>query len=294
MPRAKRLAGEASPILKWAGGKGQLLTELLQRVPGKFGTYHEPFVGGGALYFALWNRDRIRRAVLSDVNADLIATYQAVRDDVEGVIAALRRHRNEEHYFYEIRALDPAVLPAAVRAARIIYLNKTCFNGLYRVNSRGFFNVPFGDNPGATICDVERLRAASRALADADLRCESFEAVLGRARPGDFVYFDPPYQPLSKTSYFTAYARGGFGEAEQRRLADVFSKLAARGVHALLSNSETPLTRDLYAGFRRDVVDARRIINSKATRRGKIAEILVLGASRPSRTVRQRKAKKQA
>jgi DNA adenine methylase len=280
MPRAKRFAGAAAPILKWAGGKGQLLPELLRRVPAKFGTYHEPFVGGGALYFALWSLGRVRRAVLSDVNADLIGTYEAVRDDVEAVIAALRAHRNEASYFYEVRALDPAALTPAERAARVIYLNKTCFNGLYRVNSRGLFNVPFGDNPGATICDGEGLRAASRALGDADLRCESFDTVAARAKRGDFVYFDPPYQPLSKTAYFTAYARDGFGEAEQRRLAEVFGRLGRRGVHVLLSNSDAPFTRRLYASFRHDVVDARRAINSKGTRRGKIAELIVVGGLR--------------
>jgi len=276
MPRAKRSAG-ARPILKWAGGKGQLLAELLARVPREIGTYHEPFVGGGALFFELWSRGRIRHAVLSDVNRELIETYETVRDGVEGVIRRLARHHNEKEHFYKVRAQDPRRLSRAARAARLIYLNKTCFNGLYRVNSRGQFNVPFGDNPRANYCDAEALRAASRTFRDADLRCETFEAVHDRAEPGDFVYFDPPYQPLSKTASFTAYARDGFGEAEQRHLAEVFRTLAGRGVHVLLSNSDTPWVRHLYRDHRIGVVHASRAINSKADRRGAITELLVHG-----------------
>jgi len=273
MPRFAR--AEAGPILKWAGGKGQLLREILRRVPAEFGTYHEPFVGGGALFFALWSERRIRRAVLSDVNSELIEAYETIRDDVEAVIRALRKHRNEEAYFYDLRKRDPRRMAPAARAARLIYLNKTCFNGLYRVNSKGKFNVPFGDNPRAKICDVEALRGASRAFRDADLHCEAFDAVLDRAQPDDFVYFDPPYQPLSKTASFTAYSRGGFGEAEQRRLAETFRTLAARGVHVLLSNSDTPLCRKLYRGFPRHIVHATRAINSRADRRGRITELLI-------------------
>lgn len=293
MPRAKRSPGDARPILKWAGGKSQLLPELLRRVPDGFRAYHEPFIGGGALFFALWSAGRIRRASLSDVNRELIETYETVRDDVESVIRALTRHDNDKEHFYRIRAQDPRRLSRVSRAARLIYLNKTCFNGLYRVNSRGQFNVPFADNPGANYRDAEALRLASRAFRDTDLRCESFDAVLDRAEPGDFVYFDPPYQPLSKTSSFTAYARDGFGEADQRRLAEVFRALAARGVHELLSNSDTPWVRKLYSGHPIDVVHASRVINSKASRRGSVTEVLVLGAPAESAAVGQRKAKKQ-
>jgi DNA adenine methylase len=287
MPR--RMLGAAAPILKWAGGKGQLLGELLKRVREEFGTYHEPFVGGGALFFALFGQGRIQHAVLSDVNRDLIETYETVRDDVESVIGALGKHDNEKEHFYRIRAQDPRRLSRTARAARLIYLNKTCFNGLYRVNSRGQFNVPFGDNPRATICDAEGLRAAAAALRHAELCCESFENVLDRSKPGDFVYFDPPYQPLNKTAYFTAYSREGFGEADQRRLADVFRVLAERGVHVLLSNSDTPLARGLYRDFARDVVQAARAINSKADRRGKIGELLVRSDASGRRAGRARR-----
>jgi len=273
MARAHRT--KLKPILKWAGGKGQLIGELLRRVPQEFGAYHEPFMGGGALYFALWGKGRIRRAYLSDLNHELIEMYLTVRDDVEGVIRALRAHRNEEQYYYRVRATNPGSLTPGERAARLIYLNKTCFNGLFRVNSRGDFNVPFGDNPHATICDAEGLRAAAAALRDAEPRCEPFETVLDHAERGDLVYFDPPYQPLSRTSHFTAYHSAGFGEEDQRRLAEVFDALVARGVHVLLSNSDTPLVRTLYRRCRREIVKAARAINSKTTGRGKITELLI-------------------
>ena len=292
--RGKRPGDKARPILKWAGGKARLLPELLRRIPDGFRTYHEPFVGGGALFFALWIAGRIRRASLSDVNGELIDMYETVRDDVEGVIRALAHHDNEKGHFYRIRAQNPRRLSRVARAARLIYLHKPCFNGLYRVNSRGQFNVPFGDNPRANYRDAEALRSASKALYDVELRCESFDAVLDRAKPGDFVYFDPPYQPLSKTSSFTAYARDGFGEAEQHRLAEVFRTLAARGVHVLLSNSDTPWVRELYRDHLIGVVHASRAINSRADRRGRIAEVLVVGEAASSAAVGQRKAKKQA
>lgn len=273
MPRAKRTG--PAPILKWAGGKGQLLGELLRRIEIPFGAYHEPFMGGGALYFALSDLGRIRKAHLSDLNGQLIEMYRTVRDDVEGVIRALRRHRNESAHFYRVRGQNPRRLTPRGRAARLLYLNRTCYNGLYRENSLGVFNVPFGDNPRATICNAKGLRAAAAALRAAELHEGSFEDVLDRAVPGDLVYFDPPYQPRSRTSDFTSYSSAGFGEADQRRLAEVFHVLAGKGVRVLLSNSDTRLIRELYRGCRRDVVHATRAINSKVSRRGKITELLI-------------------
>lgn len=269
-------ADRARPFLKWAGGKGQLLPELLARLPGTFGAYHEPFVGGAALFFELRARGRLSRAVLSDANPVLVDTYTAIRDDVEGVIAALGAHRYDRDHYYTVRAWDPATLPAAGRAARVIFLNKTCFNGLYRENSRGQFNVPFGRYANPRFCDGENLRAVSRALQGVEIRREEFGGVLDRAVAGDLVYFDPPYEPASATASFTAYHKGGFGRDQQQALRDVFATLAGRGVHVLLSNSDVPFIRDLYAGFRIDRVLAARSINSKADRREAVGEVLVL------------------
>lgn len=277
-PRNERPA-PPRPFLKWAGGKGQLLDELLARVDkaGQFERYHEPFIGGGALFFHLYRLGRLARkqAYLSDSNERLIETYLAVRDHVEDVIGLLRGHAaaHSHDYYYEVRARVPETVPE--RAARIIYLNRTCFNGLYRENSRGGFNVPMGKYANPTICDAENLRAVSEALKQAHIEACPFESVLRRARPADLVYFDPPYHPVSKTSSFTAYAKDNFGEDDQRKLAGVFVKLAQNGVKVLLSNSMTPLVQSLYERFDIDEVFATRAVNSRADRRGKIAEALV-------------------
>jgi DNA adenine methylase len=267
------------PFLKWAGGKGQLLPELLRRVgnAGPFGSYHEPFVGGGALFFELSRLGVLegRGARLADVNPNLIETYRGVRDGVDTVIALLEQHRtgHEKDYYYAVRASEPPDAPA--RAARIIYLNRTCFNGLYRENSKGRFNVPMGRYRNPQICDEPVLRAASDALAGVDLAVAPFESVLERAAPGDLVYLDPPYHPVSDTASFTAYARDGFGQAEQERLAEVCRALDARGVRFILSNSDTDFTRALYRGFRTLSVSARRSVNSRADRRGGVGELIV-------------------
>jgi DNA adenine methylase len=265
------------PFLKWAGGKGQLLPELLPRLPATFGAYHEPFVGGGALFFELFSAGRLGRALLSDRNPGLIDVYTAIRDDVAGVIAALRRHRNDSDHFYAVRALDPAALSPVARAARSIFLNKTCFNGLWRENASGRFNVPFGRNANPTICDEPNLRAVSRALAAAELRVADFAEVADRAAPGDLVYFDPPYVPVSASSSFTAYHKEPFGPPQQEALRDVFGALAARGVHVVLSNSDVPFVRELYADFRIDRIEATRSINCRADRRGAVGEVVVRG-----------------
>jgi DNA adenine methylase len=263
-------------VLKWAGGKGRLLPELLARVPPTFEAYHEPFIGGGALFFALAAQGRIGRAYLSDANESLIDVYRALRDDVAGVIAALGQHRYERDYYYAVRAQNPAGLSLPEQAARIIYLNKTCYNGLYRENQSGRFNVPFGRYKNPTICDEPNLRAASAVLQGVDIACRHFTSVLDYAKEGDFVYFDPPYVPLSPTANFTAYNRHGFGPNDQRRLRDTFAALAERGVPVMLSNSDTPFVRELYAGFRVEQLFAARAVNSKPSARGKVAEVVVL------------------
>lgn len=268
----------ARPFLKWAGGKRQLLPDLLEHIRrfGSFSTYYEPFVGGGALFFELKSLGMLNgHVVLSDVNTNLVETYQGVANNVDQVIALLRDHadRHSQDYFYQVRATEPAEL--AERSARIIYLNRTCFNGLYRENSRGQFNVPFGRYVNPKICDEPNLRAVSQALSGVELRVQSFDGVLPAARPGDLVYFDPPYVPLPKTASFTSYAKNGFSMLDQRRLAEVFAQLTNRGVNVLLSNSKTPEVLELYAGFKIHTVMAARTVNSKANQRGKVAEVLV-------------------
>ena len=259
------------PFLKWAGGKGQLLGSLRAHVPASYDRYFEPFLGGGALFFHL----RPRRGVLGDVNREIVDCYTAVRDDVDGLVRALAGHRYDADHYYAVRDTDPAALSLVERAARTIFLNKTGFNGLYRVNRAGKFNVPFGRYAKPAICDEANLRACSAALADVELVTGDFAEVAARAAPGDFVYFDPPYVPVSRTAAFTAYAPGGFDLAAQTRLAGVFAALAGRGVSVLLSNSDVPEIRKLYRRYRMDTVEAARVINCKATRRGPVRELLV-------------------
>lgn len=276
--RPTRASQGPGPFLKWAGGKTQLLEEILARMPEKVsGTFVEPFVGGGAVFFAMVRGGRIQKARLYDRNADLIETYTAVRDEVEAVITALGKHKNDEAYYYEVRACDLTLLTRAERAARTIFLNKVGYNGLYRVNSKGQFNVPFGRYKNPNICDAEGLRNASRALAMAELSSADFEDACRDVGPGDAVYFDPPYLPLSKTSSFTSYAKEAFGPEEHTRLARVFGEVVDRGALAILSNSDVPFARDLFAGFKVATVDAMRNINSKGDKRGVIQEILVQG-----------------
>lgn len=265
----------ARPVLKWAGGKGQLLPALLARLPESFAAYHEPFVGGGALFFALASQGRIGPAFLSDANPSLIDVYLGLQTDVEAVIAVLRQHVYDREHYYAVRAQAPADLSLPERAARIIYLNKTCYNGLYRENRAGQFNVPFGRYVNPTICDEPNLRAAAAVLRGVDIACRPFTTVLDAARPGDLVYFDPPYDPLSPTANFTGYDRRGFGPDDQRRLRDVFAELGQRGVSAVLSNSDTPFVRELYAGLAMEQVFVARAVNSRANGRGKVAEVIV-------------------
>lgn len=272
---------QAHPFCKWAGGKTALLPEILPRLPAKINTYYEPFVGGGAVFFALAAEKRFKRAVLGDANEELIGTYAAIKEEVEAVIRNLQRSA-EEHskgYYYAVRASAPRH-PAA-RAARMIYLNRTCFNGLYRVNKSGGFNVPFGDYENPTICDEENLRAVSSVLQDVPFLPGDFVRSTMRAKRGDAVYFDPPYVPASDTASFTAYTKGGFGPAEQERLRDVVLRLSKSGVHVLLSNSDTPSVRKLYAkGFKIEEVSAPRRINSKGGKRGNVGELLISGRSK--------------
>jgi len=265
-------ASPLRPILKWAGGKRQLLPALRGRTPERFKTYFEPFVGGGALFFAI----RPARAVLADANERLIRTYRGVRNDVDAVIALLKSYRYDPAFFYEMREIDIDSRSDAEVAAWFIYLNRSGYNGLYRVNRRNRFNVPFGRYKNPKICNEAMLRASSLALRSAELVIADFETAVAEAKRRDFVYFDPPYAPLSATSSFTSYTADGFGYDQQTRLRDVARRLKARGVSVLLSNSSAPLVRDLYSdGFDLTEVLATRAVNSKASGRGAVAELLI-------------------
>ena len=263
------------PFLKWAGGKGRLIEQYQSYFPRQFRRYYEPFLGGGAVFFHL--SEGCQRAVLADLNEELVNVYCCVRDDVEAVIELLEMHRvNHGHaYYYSVRA-QTSLASTSQRAARLIYLNKTCFNGLYRENSKGYFNVPMGRYKKPKICDISTLRLASRALQQADVVCEPFTDILSRAyKQDDFVYFDPPYHPISATSNFTGYNRYGFNATDQERLQQTFADLAARGVKVMLSNSDCSFIRNLYQDFHLHEIQASRAINSNAKRRGKISELLI-------------------
>jgi len=267
---APRIA-TASPFLKWAGGKTELLPELIRRLPRSYNTYWEPFLGGGALFFA----QAPASAVLSDLNEELVNCYEVVKTSVDSLISELKGHRNTLSHFLHVRKMQPWQLDPITRAARLIFLNKTCFNGLYRVNQRGEFNVPFGHYLNPNFCDERTLQAASRALRDTEILYRDFRFLLYRARTGDFIYFDPPYVPLSSTSKFTSYSETPFGEREQKALKAVFKALAERDCHVMLSNSDTPLIRKLYKGFRIESVLVSRAINCKGDKRGKISEVII-------------------
>ncbi|WP_019421006.1 DNA adenine methylase [Paenibacillus sp. OSY-SE] len=270
------------PVVKWAGGKRQLLPEIHSRLPQinwNQASYFEPFIGGAALLFNI----APERAVINDVNPELINLYRTIKQQPDQLIGALRIHRNEESYYYEVRAWDRdaeayARLSPVERAARLIFLNRTCYNGLYRVNASGQFNVPFGKYKQPDIVQEETIRDISAYFNRTDIRITEgdFNAAVNGAQAGDFVYFDPPYDVLTKTAAFTSYAKEGFGREEQRRLAEVFRDLSDRGVYVMLSNHATDFILELYADFHIHIVQARRNINSKASARGNVDEVLVL------------------
>ena len=260
-----------SPILKWAGGKTRLMSELIARLPESWNGYYEPFVGGGALFFRLGPSP----ARISDLNYELVNVYTVTRDRVNALMAALQGLEYDRDTYYGMRALDPESLDPVARAARMIYLNRTCFNGLYRVNRRGQFNVPMGRYRDPVICQTERLLKASARLQQADIVEAGYADAVSDASEGDFIYFDPPYQPLTSTANFTSYTAGAFDEDDQAALAKTFTELGERGVRCMLSNSDTPLIRDLYEGQEIDQVMAPRAISRTASGRSAVAEVIV-------------------
>jgi len=252
------------PILKWAGGKQQMLDVLLSHVPKQYNRYIEPFFGGGALFFALEPKD----AIIADSNPELINLYRVVVENVEELILILKEMKNDEATYYEIRSLDPALLSPVERAARTIYLNRTCYNGLYRVNRKGQFNVPYGKYKNPKICDEDNLRAASNALQDALIVEGDYKDVLREyARPGDFIYLDPPYLPVGKYADFKRYTKEQFYEEDHIELAQEVQRLHKLGCHVLLTNSNHPLVHELYGKYKISVHKTRRNINSNASKR---------------------------
>lgn len=261
----------AKPILKWAGGKGQMLEILSENLPLTYNNYIEPFFGGGALFFNL----EPKKSIIADANAEIINLYQTVAKDVESLISALAKYKYDKDMFYEVRSQDTQTLSNVERAARTIYLNKTDFNGLYRVNRKGEFNVPFGKYKNPKILDEANLRAASRALKDATIVEGDYLDVLAKyAQPGDLIFLDPPYMPVSKYADFKRYTANQFGEEDQKKLAAEVQRLTDLGCHILLTNSNHPLIQQLYAQYHCEVVQTKRMISSKsATRSGE--DILV-------------------
>ncbi|MEO7427161.1 MAG: DNA adenine methylase [Fibrobacteria bacterium] len=275
----RRLTPLVQPFLKWAGGKRQLLPDIRNHLPDpkKYAGYYEPFIGGGAVLFDV----QPKKAVINDVNGEIINAYKVIRDHTDELISALRKHKNEAEYFYQLREFDrqPAYAKSSPvdRAARILFLNKTCYNGLFRVNSRGQFNVPFGKYKNPNIVNEAGLKGVGEYLRDADItfRNGDFGAALAGIKKNAFVYFDPPYHPLSDTSSFTGYTLQGFGEEEQIRLKKLCDRLDRLGCKFLLSNSYCDFVRELYKGYKQIKLQASRNINSVGASRGKISEILV-------------------
>ena len=264
-------------FVKWAGGKTQLLEQFSKFFPKKFNGYLEPFIGSGSVFFYIKKNYSLKRIVLSDLNEELITCFEIVRDDVERLIKLLIKHKenHSKEYYYKIRDLDVSKLSKIEIAARLIYLNKTCYNGLYRVNAEGKFNVPMGKYRNPQIVNEINLRKASELLQNVELKSMPFEHVLDFAKKGDFVYLDPPYYPLTKTSSFTSYTNNAFLEKEQEKLSEVFRQLDKRECFVMLSNSDHPFIRNLYKDFSLHTVKALRTINCIGKKRGKISELVI-------------------
>lgn len=267
-----------APVVKWVGGKRQLLDEIRPLLPKRINSYCEPFLGGGAVLFSI----QPSKAIVNDLNGDLITVYETIRDDVESLIESLEKHENTSEYFYAIRDMDRnkeayQAMSKVERASRLIYLNKTCFNGLFRVNSAGEFNSPFGHYKNPNIVNEPVLRAVSKYLSSSKITfCnEDFAVTLDRIGKGGFVYLDPPYDPVSDTASFTGYNKGGFDRNEQIRLKECCDELTRRGIKFMLSNSATDFIKELYKEYDISIVQAKRAINSDASKRGAIEEVLI-------------------
>jgi len=271
----KRIRLEVTPFVKWAGGKRQLLDKLSKFFPDRFERYVEPFVGGGIVYLAL----QPERAILGDSNEELMNCYTVVKEQLDELIQALtdyQSHVSDKDYYYSVRAQDPRALTSVARAARFIYLNKTCYNGLYRVNRKGEFNVPFGKHERPpTLYDEDNLRAISQLLQNVELVAGDFTETAARTSKGDFVYLDPPYHRSPTINSFTSYSINGFGENEHECLAKMFQELDRKGCTVVLTNSDTEFVRNLYNGYVIEHVTTSRMINCKGDKRGDFPELII-------------------
>ncbi|MEK6821596.1 MAG: DNA adenine methylase [Thermoproteota archaeon] len=270
------------PFVKWAGGKRQLIPIINQNLPESFGTYYEPFLGGGALLFHILTDKNGQKCSISDLNSDLVLAYTTIRDRIDSLIASLKNHeknyqKNSESYYYSIRESNPR--SEIEKTSRLIFLNRTCFNGLYRVNSKGKFNVPLGKYSNPNIVNEENLRAVSSVLQSSriSIKCRDFEAVLRDAKKGDLIYFDPPYQPTSATANFTSYTNKDFTYDDLTRLAELCLKLDSRGCNVLLSNSDSKEVADIFAKnpWKITRIEANRSINSNSKKRTGHYELLI-------------------
>lgn len=274
-------SASVKPVLKWVGGKRQLLPQIEKYIPKKIDTYYEPFIGGGAVLFHV----QPQKAVINDLNEELINVYKMVQENVSELIEELsnqRKYENTPENYYKIREWDRNSkklnkMTKIERAARILYLNRTCYNGLYRVNSMGEFNTPFGSYQNPNIVNEATLRAVHQYFKEAEIQfiCGDFEKTVENAKEGDFVYFDPPYAPISKTANFTGYIGGGFGQNEQERLKNLCDKLNEKNVKFLLSNSDCPYIRELYKDYKIISIKAKRSVNANPKKRGEIGEVLI-------------------
>lgn len=264
-------------FVKWAGGKKQLLEQFKQFFPKKIDRYFEPFVGGGAVALYVIKTYNPKEVYLSDTNEELVNTYNIIKNNVEGLIKLLKlyKQKHSKEFYYGMRSEDTNKLTELERAARFIYLNKTCFNGLYRVNSKGGFNVPMGSYKNPAICPEEDLREISKLLKNAKIEVKQFHEISKDVKKGDFIYFDPPYYPLNNSKSFTTYTKENFLEKEQEKLADVFKQLNIKNTKVMLSNSDSDFIKGLYKGYSINIVKANRMINCNGDGRGKINEIVV-------------------
>ena len=272
---------EPKPFVKWAGGKRQLMPELEKNFPTKFGTYVEPFLGGGAVMFDLLTKESNLKCNVSDLNSDLVLAYVTIRDRLEKLIESLENHSKNYHkdstgYYYEVRNQEPK--NQIEKVSRLLFLNKTCFNGLYRVNSKGKFNVPLGRYTNPNIVNKENLQIVSKTLQSAKIKisCRDFGSIVKDAKKGDFVYFDPPYQPISDTANFTSYTHRDFTEDDLERLADLANQLNSKGCNVMLSNSNSKTVKKLFSsGWRIREIKANRAINSNSQKRTGLKEIII-------------------
>ncbi len=277
--KAKKIVNNPKPLLKWAGGKRQLIPQMDKYFPKEFNNYIEPFVGGGAIFFYLLPKN----AILIDVNQELINVYRVIKENVSELIISLKKHINEKEYYYKIRNIDRNLeefkkWSDIEKASRTIYLNRCCYNGLYRVNSKGQFNVPFGKYKNPNFCDEKNLRAVNMVLQNVKIIHDSFERCLDFANEKTFIYLDPPYFPLSKTASFTSYTKEDFTKVDQIKLKGLVDKLTERGCKVMLSNSNNEFILNLYEDYAIKEVKAKRAINSNPSKRGEIKEVLIVNS----------------